>query len=162
MTLDISTAETVEDLFNLISGAQIGLAADRSTPKATASTSARCLSGADFTIGENGGTTATQLGIRTYNGSTPLADFNRGVGVPSNDLEVNSFDPNHCGRPRRSPPATARCLPSTWTVPLRSPTWSTRINNAAGNHVGTTSVTASLTPDGRGIQLVDSSTPYTP
>ena len=33
------------------------------------------LSGADFTIGENGGTTATQLGIRTYNGFDAAGRF---------------------------------------------------------------------------------------
>ena len=39
------------------------------------------LSGADFAIGENGGTTATQLGIRSLTASTALSELNRGNGV---------------------------------------------------------------------------------
>ena len=41
------------------------------------------LSGADFSIGENGGTTATQLGIRSLTANTALADLNHGLGVTS-------------------------------------------------------------------------------
>jgi flagellar hook-associated protein 3 FlgL len=156
VTLDISTAETLEDLFNLISGAQIGLAADLND-EGNGINVRSLLSGADFTIGENGGTTATQLGIRTFTGSTQLADLNRGIGVPTNDLEDITFDP-----------ITAADLSITardgtvLTVDLDSATSladaANLINNAAGNHVGTTDVTASLTSDGRGIQLVDAST----
>jgi flagellar hook-associated protein 3 len=156
VTLDISSAETLEDLFNLIGGAQLGLAADLNA-EGNGINIRSLLSGADFTIGENGGTTATQLGIRTYNGSTPLADLNRGIGVPSNDLEDNTFDP-----------ITAADLSITardgtiLTVDLDGAASLTDvanlINNAVGNHTGTTDVTASLTSDGRGIQLVDAST----
>ena len=80
VTLDISSAETVEDLFNLITGADVGLSASINA-EGNGINVRSVLSGADFTIGENGGTTATQLGIRTYTGATQLADFNRGVGV---------------------------------------------------------------------------------
>jgi flagellar hook-associated protein 3 FlgL len=86
-----------------------------------------------------------------------LADLNRGIGVPSNDLEDNTFDP-----------ITAADLSITardgtiLTVDLDGAASLTDvanlINNAVGNHTGTTDVTASLTSDGRGIQLVDAST----
>ncbi|MEX2306554.1 MAG: hypothetical protein WD738_03125 [Pirellulales bacterium] len=97
VTLDISGAETVEDLLNLINGADIGLVAEINTAANGINVRSR-LSGADFTIGENGGTTATQLGIRTYTGATELAAFNRGVGVPtandptSDDLLITARD----------------------------------------------------------------------
>jgi len=150
VALDISTAETLEDLFNLINGAQIGLAADLNADGNGINVRS-LLSGADFTIGENGGTTATQLGVRTYTGSTPLADLNRGVGVPSNDLEDNSFESITAA----DLSITARDG-TTFTVDLDTATSLadavTLINGAA-----TTAVAASLTPDGRGIQLVDSS-----
>ena len=40
-------------------------------------------SGSDFQIGENGGQTATQLGVRTLTGATRLDELNHGVGVPT-------------------------------------------------------------------------------
>ena len=40
------------------------------------------MSGVNFSIGENGGTTATDLGIRTMTGSTLLSSLNLGQGVP--------------------------------------------------------------------------------
>ena len=39
------------------------------------------LSGCDFSIGENGGQTAADLGLRTFNDNTPLSDLNHGAGV---------------------------------------------------------------------------------
>ena len=39
------------------------------------------LAGADFSIGENGGQTATQLGVRTFTGATALAELNARRGV---------------------------------------------------------------------------------
>src|SRR5207253_1420357 len=39
-------------------------------------------SGVNFSIGENNGTNATALGLRTMTGSTALHDMNLGVGVP--------------------------------------------------------------------------------
>ena len=41
------------------------------------------VSGADFSIGENGGTTATDLGVRTFAASSRLAGLNDGRGVPT-------------------------------------------------------------------------------
>ena len=40
------------------------------------------LSGIDVAIGENGGTTATDLGLRTFTGDTRLDDLRGGVGIP--------------------------------------------------------------------------------
>ena len=96
-TLDISAAETVDDLLNLFNGAGLGLLAEINEAGTGIDVRSR-LSGADLTIGENGGTTATQLGIRTYTGETALADFNRGVGVPTavdsadDDLRITARD----------------------------------------------------------------------
>jgi flagellar hook-associated protein 3 FlgL len=114
------------------------------------------LSGADFTIGENGGTTATQLGIRSYTGATQLADFNRGVGVVTNDVEAGAFETITTDLSITARDGT------TITVDLDSATSLTQvaqlINGAPGNHIGTTAVTASVTPDGLGIRLEDAST----
>jgi flagellin-like hook-associated protein FlgL len=158
VTLDISAAETVEDLLNYISGAGVGLAAEINATGNGINVRS-LLSGADFTIGENGGTTATQLGIRTYTAETHLADFNRGTGVTTNDLVDESFDTISDDLVITARDGTAI------TVDLDSATTLsevvTLINNATGNHAGTTSVTATLTADGRRIELVDSSTSIT-
>ena len=47
------------------------------------------LSGVNFSIGENGGTTATDLGIRTMTGSTLLSSLNLGQGVPLSTTDSN-------------------------------------------------------------------------
>ena len=89
VTLDISGAQTVEDLLNLINGAGLGLLAEINAAADGINVRSR-LSGADFTIGENGGTTASQLGIRTYTGDTELSALNRGIGVPTSNDPANN------------------------------------------------------------------------
>ena len=49
------------------------------------------ISGCDFTIGENGGYTATDLGLRTFNHNTPLADLNYGAGVAAAQGDSQQF-----------------------------------------------------------------------
>jgi flagellin-like hook-associated protein FlgL len=160
-TLDISSLETVEQLLNAIEGSGLGLLAEINAVGDGINVRSR-LSGADLTIGENGGTTATQLGIRTYTGETRLADFNRGVGVTTTaDLEtldtskldsVRIFARN--GVQLDANLATATSLQDVVDL----------INAAPGNHfldpdplIGMTSVTAQLTSNGNGIELIDSS-----
>ncbi|MEO1496145.1 MAG: hypothetical protein AAFV43_03240 [Planctomycetota bacterium] len=95
-TIDTSAAETVEDLLNLLNRPEYGLAASINASGDGIDVRSR-RSGADFTIGENGGTTAADLGIRTYTDVTKLADFNRGEGAivdfstPEETLAQNDF-----------------------------------------------------------------------
>lgn len=78
--IDTSAAHTVEDLLNAINRAtphvlaEIDPAGDRLLVRAR-------LSGVDFAIGENGGTTAAQLGLRSLREDTRLADLNYGRGI---------------------------------------------------------------------------------
>jgi flagellin-like hook-associated protein FlgL len=160
-TLDISSLETVEQLLNLIQSSGLGLLAEINAQGTGINVRSK-LSGADLTIGENGGTSATQLGIRTYTGATQLADLNRCVGVPiTADLEtldtgkldsLQVFARN--GTQLDVDLSTATSLQDIVDL----------INGASGNHfvdpdplIGTTSVTAQLTSNGNGIDLVDSS-----
>jgi flagellin-like hook-associated protein FlgL len=78
--LDISSATTVEDLLNLLNGSGAHLLAEINASRTGIDVRSR-LSGADFSIGENGGQTATQLGIRTLVDQTRLDDMNFGLGV---------------------------------------------------------------------------------
>ena len=77
-------AETVEDLLNIINTSAAGLSAEINAAGTGLSIRSK-LSGNDFQIGENGGQTATQLGVRTFNRETQLDDFNYGVGVPTGE-----------------------------------------------------------------------------
>ncbi len=80
-------AETVEDLLNTLNGAGAGLLAEINAD-GTGLDVRSTLSGADFAIGERGGSTATQLGIRTFRSDTRLDDLNKGLGVAA----VNGTD----------------------------------------------------------------------
>lgn len=79
--VDLSGVTTVGDLLNVLNRPEYGLQAGLNAAGNGLAVSSR-VSGAKFAIGENGGTNATALGIRTLTGSTSLADLNRGEGVP--------------------------------------------------------------------------------
>ena len=80
VTLDFSTAETVQDIINEINNGGVAARA-RINDEGTGIDVFNLLSGSSLTIGENGGTTATDLGIRTLNVDTPLSRLNAGAGV---------------------------------------------------------------------------------
>jgi flagellar hook-associated protein 3 FlgL len=79
-TIDLSAAQTVEDVLNAFNGSDAGVlatidpAGDRITVRSR-------LSGVDFSIGENGGTTAADLGLRSLTDATFLNDLNYGRGI---------------------------------------------------------------------------------
>lgn len=79
-TIDLSRAETVQDVINTMNSAGVFVTA-RISEDGTRIDVFNQVSGTSLTIGENGGTTATDLGIRTFNVATPLSDLNFGVGV---------------------------------------------------------------------------------
>ncbi|MEO7403526.1 MAG: flagellin, partial [Burkholderiales bacterium] len=152
VTLDTSSAESVEDLLNLINGLDLGLAAEINAARDGINLRSR-LSGTDLTIGENGGQLATQLGIRTYTGESKLADFNRGIGVPTatdptkNDLLITARD----GTQLSINLSTAKTVQDVISL----------INGNAANNTGSTAVIAQLAATGNGIELVDQSTTTT-
>ena len=78
--IDLSQCKTVQDLVNAINGAGAGMLAQINQAGTGIQVQSR-LSGCDFSIGENGGATATQLGLRTLSADTPLSDLNYGQGV---------------------------------------------------------------------------------
>ncbi|HEX5103309.1 MAG TPA: hypothetical protein VFV87_05840, partial [Pirellulaceae bacterium] len=93
-TITFGSAVTVEDLLNEINGsganvlAEIDPAGDRIAIRSR-------LSGSDFAIGENGGTTAAQLGVRSLTLQTALADLNHGIGIheePGTDFTIRRRD----------------------------------------------------------------------
>jgi flagellin-like hook-associated protein FlgL len=93
-TIDTSSAKTVGDLLNLINGAGASVRASINA-NGTGINVNSLLSGSDFSIGENGGSTATELGLRTFGLQTQLADLNHGAGVQSlaqQNITGNDFD----------------------------------------------------------------------
>lgn len=78
--IELSEAVTIEDLLNRLNRQGLGIQAEINE-KATGINVRTRLSGADFAIGENGGTTAAQLGLRTFTADTPLESLNFGRGV---------------------------------------------------------------------------------
>ncbi|MCH8342660.1 MAG: hypothetical protein IH983_01590 [Planctomycetes bacterium] len=88
--LDLSGVTTIGQLINAVEGLNIGVRVE------IAQTGDRInfineLSGSPMSIAEvAGGTTATELGVRSLAGSTRLEDFNDGRGV---DIRTGSVDP---------------------------------------------------------------------
>ena len=78
--VDIGSAETVEDLINAIDGCGCDVFARIADDGRSIEVVSR-LSGVPLTIGENGGATASDLGLRSLYGDTHLADLNDGLGV---------------------------------------------------------------------------------
>lgn len=82
--ISFETAQTVEDMLNVLNRSEYGLQAEINSAGTGVSIRSK-ISGNDFQIGENGGNTATQLGLRTYDRTTRLSDLNYGEGVTTGD-----------------------------------------------------------------------------
>jgi flagellin-like hook-associated protein FlgL len=161
VTLDISGAQTVEDLLNLVSGSELGLHAEINAAGDGINVRSRW-SGADLTIGENGGTTATQLGLRTYRGDTRLADFNRGAGVETTSsletLDTSKLDSIRLFA-RNGVQIDVDLSTATSLADVVNLINSDSENNVVDPNplIGTTTITAQLAASGNSIDLVDSS-----
>lgn len=143
VTIDTAGATTVQDLINALNNSGAGILA-RINDEGTGIDVFNQISGTDFSIGENGGTTAAELGIRTFNDATPLASLNLGRGVAladnAEDLRITAKNG------------------STVDVDLDGATTIgdviTLINEAATD--AGVNVEASLTAVGNGIRIDDS------
>ncbi len=136
-------AETVEDLLNILNGSGANVAAQINANGTGIDLKSR-ISGADFRIGENGGQTATQLGLRTFTEQTKLADLNFGIGVhtgPGVDFTIRRNDGVELGIDVSSAKTVGDVL--------------NLINNHPSNLETSTRVVARLAPTGSGIELVD-------
>lgn len=94
-TIDLSTAETVQDIINTINNAGVYVLA-RINEDGTGIDVFNQVSGVSLMVGENGGTTATDLGIRTMDTATPLDLLNFGRGFETkegeDDLRITAKD----------------------------------------------------------------------
>lgn len=117
-TYNISFAgnTTIEDMLNTLNGSGAGIFASINQAGTGIDIQSR-LSGGDFSIGENGGQTATQLGVRSLNASTPLSQLNYGVGVHTatsgDDFTVHRKDSTEFQVALNSPIAAAARINGT-------------------------------------------------
>ncbi|MGE3314794.1 MAG: flagellar hook-associated protein FlgL [Planctomycetaceae bacterium] len=145
-TIDISSANTVEDLFNLLRSENLELDLGINAAGDGLAISSR-LSGADFSIGENGGGDAASLGIRTFSASMLLADMNLGRGVPVNNLDAaGNLMPAIFEITRRSG--------ATVSVDLKGLTTIQDVINAI-NTIAPGEIVASVNAVGNGISIRD-------
>lgn len=80
VNVDFSGAETVQDFINILNNSDVYVLA-RINEAGTGIDVLNRISGVELSIGENGGTTATDLGIRTFDSATTLDELNFGLGV---------------------------------------------------------------------------------
>ncbi len=94
---DFSSAQTVEDMINVIDRLNLGLRLEINAAGNGLDLISE-VSGITLSIGENGGTTAADLGLRTYGAETALADFRNGIGVIAKEGESDFAIELHDGR----------------------------------------------------------------
>ena len=147
-TVSLAGAQTVSDVLNALNTSGAGVVAQINSTGSGIAVSSQ-ISGADFEIGENGGNTATSLGIRSLTASTPLADLNYASGVqPSPDTDagtdftIQQADGNVVSVDTYGDTNIQDVLNS--------------INNSSSQEDPPT-LKAQLSPNGNGIQLTDSS-----
>lgn len=141
-TIDLSGAQTIQDILNRINTAGLHVKAEINDD-ATGLKVTNLLSGTAMSIGEAGGDTATLLGIRSNHVGTDLSTLNGGKGVEFSpgvdDMRIVARDGN------------------SFTVNLDGSVTMQdvldKINAAAG--AAGVAVTADLTDTGNGIRLTD-------
>jgi flagellar hook-associated protein 3 FlgL len=79
-TISFALAETLGDVLNTLNGSGTGVLAQLNQTSNGVNLLSS-VSGCDFEVGENGGKTANQFGIRSTKNLTPLSDLNYGRGV---------------------------------------------------------------------------------
>ncbi len=156
-TIDVSKDVTVNDLLNTLNGSPAGVLAAINADRTGIDVRSR-LSGGDFAIGENGGTTAAQLGLRTSTDQTRLANLNYGRGVDDYQGAANgTFPADSDFEITRNDGVSfyvdvhgAKTIGDVLDL----------INNNSTNSDPTqgVAVKAQLAKDGNGIELVDGST----
>jgi flagellar hook-associated protein 3 FlgL len=139
-TVTFSGATTVEDLLNTINSAGVGVLA-RINDAGTGIDVLNPIQGLPLSIAENGGTTAADLGIRSFDATAKLAELNNGRGVRTTsgaDLAITRRDG------------------TTFTVDLDGLTTIQDVIDAVNTADAGGGVTASFASVGNGIVLTDS------
>jgi flagellar hook-associated protein 3 FlgL len=144
-TISLAGLTTVEDLLNAINSSGTNVRAEINEA-GTGINLFNPLSGTQLRIGENGGTTADDLGMRSLNANTNLADFNSlgGVTPISNTLSGP-----------KGQIVVTRTDGTQFNVQLDGVTTPSQLIAAINGANGNTTVTAALNATGNGITLTD-------
>lgn len=138
--VDLSTASTVEDLLNAVNGSGANVLA-RINADGTGIDILNPTQGTRMSIAEDGGTTAADLGVRSFGPDSPLAELNNGRGVrvvAGADFRVTRSDG------------------TTFDVDLTAAAVTVQdVVNAINTASGGVGVTASLATAGNGFVLTD-------
>ncbi len=140
--IDISQAKTVQDLLNKINSSPAGALAEINAQGTGINVRSRT-SGVDFSVGENGGATATQLGVRSFTTTTQLADLNYGAGVHPIGGAADFIIQRKDGIDLKIDLSSAKTIGDVINL----------INNDPINQDSDHSVTAQLSKFGNGIEL---------
>jgi flagellin-like hook-associated protein FlgL len=138
-TVAVPVGGTVGDLLNAINSSGTGVEA-RIDQSGTGIDMLNPIQGIKMSVGENGGTTAADLGIRTMSPSTPLVELNNFKGVRS--IDGNDF-------------TITRTDGSTFGVDVTGLNTIQDVINAINAADGGAGVTASFATTGNGIVLTD-------
>jgi flagellar hook-associated protein 3 FlgL len=141
-TVTWSPTGTVQDMLNAINGAGLGVDAQINSA-GTGINILNATQGTSLSVGENGGTTAAELGLQTMAASTPLSQLNNGQGVQTAGGSTPDFQ-------------ITDTAGATFQVALGSATTVQDVLNAINTATGG-AVTASMATTGSGIVLTDSS-----
>jgi flagellar hook-associated protein 3 FlgL len=145
--ISMAGLSTVEDLLNAINQSGTNVRAEIKAD-GTGINVLNPLSGTELRIGENGGSTAEELGIRSFNAGSKLAEFNNGTGVtpiagtlagPKGQIVVTRTDG------------------TTFNVQMDGVRTAAQLAAAINGASGNTTVTAALNAAGNGITLTDTS-----
>ena len=158
---DLSTYTTVQDFQNAVVASGIGVRVEIAED-GTRLNVRNELSGATMSVEELGGTTATELGIRSFAGSTLLSDFNEGRGVRQADGAIDPItglpDPA-ADRDLRITLTDGRAFEVEFEGDLTVQDALDSINAAAAAAgIAPAEFTAALASAGNGIELSDATT----
>lgn len=138
-TVDLSGAVTVEDLLNRINASKTGVRAEINAT-ANGINLINATQGTDLRVSEIGGTTASDLGIRSFTPSSSLASLNGGKGVRTvtgNDFTITRSNGTQFG------------------VDISSAVTIQDVIDAINTADGGAGLTASFATTGNGIVLTD-------
>lgn len=139
VTIDLAGATTVEDLLNRINGANAGVRAEINAA-GTGIDILNITQGTELRISELGGTTASDLGVRSLTPATTLGELNSGKGVRTaagDDFQITRSDG------------------TTFTVDIDGATTIADVIAAINAADGGAGLTASFATTGNGIVLTD-------
>jgi flagellin-like hook-associated protein FlgL len=142
-TVTLAGLTTVGDLINKINGAGVNVRAQLNAA-GTGIDLVNPVSGSPMSVGENGGTTADDLGVRSFNATTKIGDLNGGTGIATSGLQGPTGQI-----------VVTRTDGTTFNVTVDGIKTPSQLIAAINGASGNTTVTAAMNATGNGITLTD-------